>query len=90
MDKLQEEQEYQAHYSPDGEYIEYLMEHPEMQEKPKNKMTKSNKEGKKKCICGHYEKDHGYYDNRGRNVNNCPWVCHKDGCNMWAYCDLRT
>ena len=38
----------------------------------------------------YYEKDHGYYDNRGRNVNNCPWVCHKDGCNMWAYCDLRT
>lgn len=28
----QEEQEYQEHYSPDGEYLEYLMEHPELQE----------------------------------------------------------
>jgi phage host-nuclease inhibitor protein Gam len=26
----EEQREYQEHYSPDGEYIEYLMEHPEI------------------------------------------------------------
>lgn len=26
-----EEEIYQEHYSPDGEYLEYLIEHPEIQ-----------------------------------------------------------
>lgn len=44
----------------------------------------------KKCICKHKLSDHGLYANNGKNVNNNPYVCQKDGCSMWAYCDIST
>lgn len=41
----EQEEEYQQHYSPDGEYIEYQMEHPEEfnNDKEEESITSSTK-----------------------------------------------
>ena len=42
---------------------------------------------KKKCFCGHLDVAHRLYVN-GVNSKGCRWVCSKDGCHRWSYCDL--
>lgn len=42
----------------------------------------------KKCFCGHLLKDHGLYVKDGRSNKGSRFVCQKNGCNRWSYCDL--
>lgn len=42
-----------------------------------------------KCICKHKRKDHGLYIENRANSYGSKFVCQKDGCNMWAYCNLK-
>lgn len=54
----EEQREYQEHYSPDGEYIEYLMEHPEI-----NSMNTKEQYGSK------LNTPHEIYDSAGFFTN---------------------
>lgn len=40
------------------------------------------------CCCGHAKKDHRQYVGGGHNTKGSRYVCTKDGCTMWAYCNL--
>ena len=42
-----------------------------------------------KCFCGHYKKDHTKYINNGENKKGSKYVCTKDNCHYWSYCDLK-
>ncbi len=40
-----------------------------------------------KCCCGHARRNHVQYKG-GTNEKGCKWVCTKNGCMQWKYCDL--
>lgn len=52
------------------------------------RMPGKNTLNNKKCFCGHLLKDHGLYVNEGTNAKGSRFVCQKDGCCRWSYCDL--
>ena len=39
-----QQKEYEEHFSPDGEYIQYQMEHPEMNDQPMNNTIKPSRD----------------------------------------------
>jgi len=41
-----------------------------------------------KCSCGHNRADHTKYVHGGKNKWGSRYVCTKDNCSRWAYCDL--
>jgi hypothetical protein len=41
-----------------------------------------------KCACGHPRSQHKTYFGGGRNTRGSLYVCTKNGCDMWKYCDL--
>lgn len=43
----------------------------------------------KKCFCGHKKSQHGKYVDGGRNAKGSRYVCQKDGCCRWSYCDIK-
>ena len=48
----------------------------------------SEKNKGRKCSCGHWEIDHVFYVNGGKNRHGSRYVCTKDNCYGWRDCDL--
>jgi hypothetical protein len=45
--------------------------------------------GSERCCCGHRREDHVEYASGGTSAKGSRYVCTKDGCSLWAYCDLE-
>lgn len=52
-------------------------------------MTPSKRNPRSVCFCGHRKEEHTLYLDGGKNKKGSRFVCTKDGCNRWSYCDLN-
>ena len=48
----------------------------------------AHKRKKSLCFCGHKKLEHTEYIN-GVNSKGSKYVCTKDNCHLWSYCDLQ-